>query len=205
MIIKHYIKGPIENNNYLVIDEKNKLAVLIDATEYSDDIVQDIINLDCQLSHILLTHGHFDHVGGVSQFKSRFNCKILMHEADVNWLNNVNVFLPQFGLEPVEIPVIDEFINDGDIINIGDLHFKVISTPGHTKGSVCFLLENILFSGDTLFKGCVGRCDLPGGSYKEIQHSIKDKLFKLPDDTIIYSGHGEASTIGNEKRFNIEI
>lgn len=205
MIIKHYVKGPIENNNYLVIDEKNKLAVLIDATEYSDDIVQDIIDGGYKLSHILLTHGHFDHVGGVSQFKKNFGCKILMNEADMDWLNNVNVFLPQFGLEPVEPPVIDEFINDGDIIPIGNLKFGVISTPGHTKGSVCFLLENILFSGDTLFKGCVGRCDLPGGSYKEIQHSIKDKLFKLPDDTVVYSGHGEASTIGNEKRFNIEI
>lgn len=205
MIIKQYTLGPIENNNYLVVDETTKDAALIDATGMSDELVKDVENLNCNVRYILLTHGHFDHITGVQELKEYFGAKVLMNELDMDWVKNINLVLPQFDISPVEIPVIDEFINDGDKIKIGGLIFKVISTPGHTKGGVCYLIENVLFSGDTLFRDCVGRCDLPGGNYKDIQKSIKEKLFTLPEDTIVYPGHGAPTSIGYEKEFNKEI
>lgn len=205
MIIKQYTLGPIENNNYLVVDETTKDAALIDATGMSDELVKDVENLNCDVKYILLTHGHFDHITGVQELKKYFGAKVLMNELDMDWVKNINLVLPQFDISPVEIPVIDEFINDGDKIKIGGLIFKVISTPGHTKGGVCYLIENVLFSGDTLFRDCVGRCDLPGGNYKDIQKSIKEKLFTLPEDTIVYPGHGAPTSIGYEKEFNKEI
>lgn len=205
MIIKQYTLGPIENNNYLVVDETTKDAVLIDATGVCDELIKDIENLNCNVRYILLTHGHFDHITGVQELKEYFGAKVLMNELDMDWVKNINLVLPQFDISPVEIPVIDEFINDGDKIKIGGLIFKVISTPGHTKGGVCYLIENVLFSGDTLFRDCVGRCDLPGGNYKDIQKSIKEKLFTLPEDTIVYPGHGAPTSIGYEKEFNKEI
>ena len=205
MIIKQYTLGPIENNNYLVVDETTKDAALIDATGMSDELVKDVENLNCDVKYILLTHGHFDHITGVQELKKYFGAKVFMNELDMDWVKNINLVLPQFDISPVEIPVIDEFINDGDKIKIGGLIFKVISTPGHTKGGVCYLIENVLFSGDTLFRDCVGRCDLPGGNYKDIQKSIKEKLFTLPEDTIVYPGHGAPTSIGYEKEFNKEI
>lgn len=205
MIIKQYTLGPIENNNYLVVNETTKDAALIDATGMSDELVKDVENLNCNVRYILLTHGHFDHITGVQELKEYFGAKVLMNELDMDWVKNINLVLPQFDISPVEIPVIDEFINDGDKIKIGGLIFKVISTPGHTKGGVCYLIENVLFSGDTLFRDCVGRCDLPGGNYKDIQKSIKEKLFTLPEDTIVYPGHGAPTSIGYEKEFNKEI
>ncbi len=205
MIIKQYTLGPIENNNYLVVDETTKDAALIDATGMSDELVKDVENLNCNVRYILLTHGHFDHITGVQELKEYFGAKVLMNELDMDWVKNINLVLPQFDISPVEIPVIDEFINDGDKIKIGGLIFKVITTPGHTKGGVCYLIENVLFSGDTLFRDCVGRCDLPGGNYKDIQKSIKEKLFTLPEDTIVYPGHGAPTSIGYEKEFNKEI
>lgn len=205
MIIKQYTLGPIENNNYLVVDETTKDATLIDATGMSDELVKDVENLNCDVKYILLTHGHFDHITGVQELKKYFGAKVLMNELDMDWVKNINLVLPQFDISPVEIPVIDEFINDGDKIKIGGLIFKVISTPGHTKGGVCYLIENVLFSGDTLFRDCVGRCDLPGGNYKDIQKSIREKLFTLPEDTIVYPGHGAPTSIGYEKEFNKEI
>ena len=205
MIIKQYTLGPIENNNYLVVDETTKDAALIDATGMSDELVKDVENLNCDVKYILLTHGHFDHITGVQELKKYFGAKVFMNELDMDWVKNINLVLPQFDISPVEIPVIDDFINDGDKIKIGGLIFKVISTPGHTKGGVCYLIENVLFSGDTLFRDCVGRCDLPGGNYKDIQKSIKEKLFTLPEDTIVYPGHGAPTSIGYEKEFNKEI
>ncbi|MBQ2610980.1 MBL fold metallo-hydrolase [bacterium] len=205
MIIKQYTLGPIENNNYLVVDETTKDAALIDATGMSDELVKDVENLNCDVKYILLTHGHFDHITGVQELKKYFGAKVFMNELDMDWDKNINLVSPQFDISPVEIPVIDEFINDGDKIKIGGLIFKVISTPGHTKGGVCYLIENVLFSGDTLFRDCVGRCDLPGGNYKDIQKSIKEKLFTLPEDTIVYPGHGAPTSIGYEKEFNKEI
>src|SRR5574344_639711 len=201
MIIKQFVAGPIDANNYLVVDPKTCDAVLIDCSEYK----KEIIDLDANVKHILLTHGHFDHILGLDKMRKELGCDVLMNEKDMWWVENVNKLLPQFDVAEIVPPKIDKFISDGDIITVGTMKFKVISTPGHTKGSVCYLLENVLFSGDTLFRGCVGRCDLPGGSFDEIKHSVRDVLFKLPDETTICPGHSASSTIGYEKKYNNEV
>ena len=199
MIIKTYIVGPIENNNYLIIDEKSKEAVLIDSSAVNEEIDLELKKQDAKLKYILLTHGHFDHIAGLD---NSGDVPVLMHEADKDWVNNVNTYLPMVGLPGMEIPKIDKFIKDGDIIKFGDLEIKVIHTPGHTQGGVCFYVDGNLFSGDTIFRESVGRCDLEGGNFDQIVESIETKIFILPDETIIYPGHGRKTTVEWEKAHN---
>lgn len=199
MIIKTYIAGPIENNNYLIIDEKSKEAVLIDSSAVNEEIDLELKKQDAKLKYILLTHGHFDHIAGLD---NSGDVPVLMHEADMDWVNNVNTYLPMVGLPGMEIPKIDKFIKDGDIIKFGDLEIKVIHTPGHTQGGVCFYVDGNLFSGDTIFRESVGRCDLEGGNFDQIVESIETKIFILPDETIIYPGHGRKTTVEWEKAHN---
>ena len=199
MIIKTYIEGPIENNNYLIIDEQTKEAALIDCSAVSEQIELDIKRNNATLKYILLTHGHFDHIAGIEPTNT---AEVLMHESDMGLVNNVNTYLPMVGLPGMEIPKIDKFINDGDIIKLGELEIKVIYTPGHTQGGVCFYVDGNLFSGDTIFRESVGRCDLEGGDLDQIVESIESKIFTLPPETIIYPGHGRKTTVEWEKTHN---
>lgn len=202
MIIKQFKLGALENNNFLLIDEESKEAVLIDCTQEDGDIEKVLLENNAKLKFILLTHGHFDHVLGVNYFKNKYNCQVLLHEDDKQLVENMPEFARNFGLPPVEIQKIDEYLKDGDIIKFGKNEVKVIHTPGHSKGCVCYLINEDLFSGDTLFYECIGRTDLPGGSFKQIVSSIKEKLFVLDDNVKVYPGHGYLSTIGHEKANN---
>ena len=222
MIIKTFIEPPIENNNYLIVDEETKNAALVDCSAmdiwdkvpYTEGKVSstsvgenrhEIDNIN--LKYILLTHGHFDHIAGIkpvnvpmSETKSR--PQVLMHKADMEWISRVNEYMPMMGMPQITIPKIDRFIEDGEIIELGSLKIKVIHTPGHTQGGVCYHVENNLFSGDTIFKESVGRCDLEGGNFDNIVESIKTKIFTLPDNTLIYPGHGKPTSVGWEKEHN---
>ena len=214
MIIKTFIEPPIDNNNYLLIDESTKYAALIDCSSggiwdkvpYNKGTAgvstvgenrNEIENIT--LKYILLTHGHFDHIAGI---RPNPDIQVLMHEADMGWVNNVNTFMPMMGMSEITIPKIDRFVKDGDVIKLGNLEIKVIHTPGHTKGGVCYHVNNALFSGDTVFRESVGRCDLEGGNFDQIVESIKTKIFTLPEETAIYPGHGKPTTIGWEKEHN---
>lgn len=202
MILKKFILGNIENNNYLLIDQSQKgqnEAILIDCTEKSDEIDNALKEYEATLKYILITHGHFDHVLGVNAFKAKYNCKAFIHEDDKSLLEKMKEFARNFGFEVAEIQKADEFLKDGQIIKFGEHEIKVIHTPGHTKGGVCYLIDDMLFSGDTLFYEDVGRTDLPGGSFEEIMSSIKEKLFTLNNNIKVYPGHGPETTIGHEK------
>ena len=202
MIIKTFIEPPIDNNNYLIIDEETKDAALIDCSSIDDRIDDELKKQGANLKYILLTHGHFDHVAGIRPNRFKTNPQIIMNKEDLDWLNKTNQYLPMFGMPEITIPNIDIFVEDNDTIELGTISIKVLHTPGHTQGGVCYLAENKLFSGDTIFREAVGRCDLEGGNFDQIVESIENKIFTLPTDTIIYPGHGNTTTVGWEKEHN---
>lgn len=199
MIVKTYIEPPIDNNNYLLIDENSGEAALVDCSSVDKNIESELQGQKAKLKYILLTHGHFDHIAGI---RPNSEVKIAMHKADLVWLEKTNQYLPMFGIPEITIPNIDIFIEDGDILKLGNTEIKVIHTPGHTQGGVCYLTNGKLFSGDTIFRESVGRCDLEGGNFSQIVNSIKNKIFTLPSDTIIYPGHGKMSSVEWEKEHN---
>lgn len=223
MIIKTFVVPPIDNNNYLIVDEASKEAALIDCSslEIWDKIPYTNGNVSAsnvgenrheikniRLKYILLTHGHFDHIAGIkppdTPIKEKNDEKplVYMHKADLEWVNRVNEYMPMMGMSQISVPQIDVFIKDGDIITLGKTQIKVLHTPGHTQGGVCYYTEGVLFSGDTIFRESVGRCDLPGGNFEQIVKSIENIIYKLPDETIIYPGHGKSTTVGWEKKHN---
>lgn len=202
MIIKTFIEPPIDNNNYLIIDEETKDAALIDCSSIDDRINDELEKQGANLKYILLTHGHFDHVAGIRPNRFKTNPQIVMNKEDLDWLNKTNQYLPMFGMPEITIPQIDIFVEDNDTLELGTISIKVLHTPGHTQGGVCYLAENKLFSGDTIFREAVGRCDLEGGNFDQIVESIENKIFTLPTDTIIYPGHGNTTTVGWEKEHN---
>ena len=199
MILKTFVEPPIDNNNYLIIDEQSKEAALVDCSAVDKDIENALKEEGAKLKYILLTHGHFDHVAGI---RPNPEVKVVMNKDDLGWLNKTNQYLPMFGMPEMTIPNIDIFVNDGDILKLGNLEIKVLHTPGHTPGGVCYLADGKLFSGDTIFRESVGRCDLEGGDFDQIVQSIKNKVYTLPPETLIYPGHGRMTSVEWEKLHN---
>ena len=201
--IKTFVEGPIDANNYLITDVESNEAVLIDCSSNRAGFIDALKNTGVNLKYILLTHGHFDHILGVDEFKKVLGIDAYISHDDMFQVRLVPDMLQMFaGMLPVEVSGIDKFVEDGDEFKIGSTVIKAISTPGHTKGGMCYLIDGNLFSGDTLFQGSVGRCDLPEGDLGAIVKSIKEKLFTLPDETPVFPGHGGKTTIGYEKKFN---
>ena len=198
MIVQTFEAGPLGANNYLLTDGNE--AVLIDCSEVKQEILDEL--KDKTLKYILLTHGHFDHVLGVNGMKECTGAKVLVHKDDISRMEESANIMQTFGVIGVETPKADDYINDNDILKFGDTEIKVIHTPGHTEGCVCYLIDGKLFSGDTLFRDSVGRCDLPGGNFSKLSDSIKNILFKLDDNMVVYPGHGPETTIGYEKKYN---
>ena len=204
MLIKTYVAGPVQANNYLVEDEASKEALLIDCSDYVPQIIDYVKENGSNVKYILLTHGHFDHVLGINKMNEVLGAKVYVHEGDKELVVNTRAVMTMFGLptEGVENPKITGTLSDAGELTLGNQLIKVIETPGHTPGGVCYLIGNCLFSGDSLFHGTIGRTDLPGGSFQQIKHSVKDVLFALDENIEVYPGHAEPSTIGYEKKFN---
>lgn len=202
MIIKQFIAGLIENNMYLVMDEKSHDAVLIDTPQDIPELKKVVDELGANVKYILITHGHFDHIMGLNSLKKTLNAPAVICKDDLVISDNVNEFTRLFGVPDIVPPTYEKFVKDGDVLDVGDMQIKVIQTPGHTEGGVCYLIDENLFSGDTLFKQSVGRTDLFGGNLEKIRHSVKEVLFKLDENIKVFPGHGPITTIAYEKKYN---
>ena len=199
MIVKSASFGDMGNNCYLIVDEKTNKSALVDCTEYSKKML-DFIG-ETELEYILLTHGHFDHIIGTKEVKEKYNCKVAISSPDKEMLQSARHSLAMFCNAPQNNVAPDIILNDGDIIKLGETEIKVISTPGHTPGSVCFIAENYIFSGDTLFCCSCGRTDFPGGSVEEMIFSLR-RLANLEGDYKVLPGHEEETTLEFERKHN---
>jgi len=193
--------GPLQVNCYLLYDEDNN-AIVIDAGDDGEEILERIKALDLNLRVVISTHGHFDHVGANGYLKKKTGAKLLIHEADREHLKRAPMAAATFGLSAEEPPEADEFITDGQIIECGLMKIEVIHTPGHSPGGVSLHCDHTLFTGDTLFAGSIGRTDLPGGVHEQLLKSVKERLFPLADTITVCPGHGPSSSIGHEKKYN---
>jgi len=194
--------GPLETNCYIVNCEKTQEAVVIDPGAEPQNILKTTRENQLELRFIINTHGHIDHVSGNATVKAAMGVPILVHKGDASMLQAENNQLAVCFPESEPSPPADRLLKDGDVIRFGKVTLRVIHTPGHTLGGVCLHRGNILFTGDTLFAGGVGRTDLKGGSSEFLADSIRTKLLVFSDDTIIFPGHGPSSTIGQERRYN---
>ncbi|NOY59198.1 MAG: MBL fold metallo-hydrolase [Calditrichaeota bacterium] len=189
-------------NSYLVVCENTKAAVVIDPGEDEDKILRKIRERGAKIKYILLTHGHVDHLGAVAEIQQETGAEICIHKNEVPFVENAGVQASFFDLRIPTPFKIDHYVKDGDELQVGELIFRVLETPGHSPGGVCYLCGDCLFSGDTLFQQSIGRTDLPGGAQQQLLDSIAKKLLILPERIKVYPGHGPATTIGDEKRLN---
>ncbi len=189
-------------NCFIVGCENTKSAVVIDPGDEADKILMSLAESQLTVKYIINTHGHFDHVGANKKLKAATGADILIHKDDAPMLAQVSSASMAFGLQVEDSPPADRTLTDGDKITFGDITFTVIHTPGHSPGGISLLTDNVVFVGDSLFYGSIGRTDFPGGDYNTLIASIKNKLLPLGDDVKVYTGHGPATTIGQEKRMN---
>lgn len=202
MIIKQLTLGPIQANCYILGCEETSKAALIDPGDEADRILMSLAEAQLQVEKIINTHGHFDHVGANSRIKSVTQAELLIHSLDAPMLAHLAASASAWGLNAEDSPPPDRTVADGDTICFGNQQLKVIHTPGHTPGGISLYNDLMVFVGDTLFAGSIGRTDFPGGDYDTLINSIQDKLFTLPDDVTVYPGHMGTTTIGQEKRTN---
>ena len=209
MILESAAAGPFLKNGYVVGCEQTRQAIYIDPGDEVDQLLAFIAKQALQVTHILLTHAHVDHVSGVARAKRALGAPIFLHKDDLFIYQNAVRTGMMFGLTVEEPPPVDRYYEDDAVIEFGDYEVRVVHTPGHCPGGVCLAISRIgdqaapkLFVGDTLFAGSIGRTDLPGGDYDTLLKAITGVLFKFPDESIVYSGHGPMTTIGAEKATN---
>jgi len=198
MLIKKTVLGNYQENAYIIINEETREAIIIDPGDEGKSLVSYLKGLNIKLQYILLTHGHLDHVGAVDEVREAFNIPAYISEADMKYIEKRKV---AFG----QMKRADFFLKEGDDLAFGKMPIKIFETPGHSKGSLSYLIDGVLYAGDVLFQGSIGRTDLPGGEFNELISSIKDKLMKLPGNTRVMPGHGSETTLAQEKSFNIYL
>jgi glyoxylase-like metal-dependent hydrolase (beta-lactamase superfamily II) len=194
--------GAFLENCYLVIDEEARQCVIVDPGEDAGLILRQVAAAGARLVAVWLTHAHLDHVLGVGRVAAETGAPVFLHPADRALYDHVPEQAAAFGLRAAAVPPPDRAFAHGDAVRVGGLAFSVRHTPGHSPGSVCLLGDGVVFAGDVLFQGSIGRTDLPGGDLDALLASIERELLVLPDSTIVYSGHGPQTTIGAERRGN---
>ncbi|RMG58428.1 MAG: MBL fold metallo-hydrolase [Deltaproteobacteria bacterium] len=194
--------SPFLENTYVFGKKSTKECVIIDPGDEPDRILRTVNFLGLTVKYILLTHGHLDHVAGCGKVRKETGARVGIHRLDEEMFVNASRqgYILGFPAQDQDPP--DFYLEDGDVVTLGDLDISVIHTPGHTRGGVCFLCGDVLFSGDLLFAGSIGRTDLPGGSYETLIRSVVERVFTLPDETLVFPGHGPRTSVGVEKRYN---
>jgi hydroxyacylglutathione hydrolase len=208
MLLATAAAPPFYKNAYLVGCEKTRQAIVIDPGDEVEELIAQVTEPGLEVTHVLLTHAHLDHITGVRRAKEAFGAPVYLHDRDRPLYDAVVQQGLMFGLPVDPQPAPDRSYSSGDIIRFGEYEVRVHDTPGHSPGGVCLQVGAAgedgrdLFVGDTLFAGSIGRTDLPGGDYAALIQSIKTVLFAFPDEARVYSGHGEPTTIGRERRTN---
>jgi glyoxylase-like metal-dependent hydrolase (beta-lactamase superfamily II) len=204
MIHKILSVGPLQCNCSIVGDEQTHEAMVIDPGDQIEDILEILREEKLTLKQIVITHAHIDHVGGAMKLKAVTGAPILMNQNDYALLKMLDIQAAWIGMRPPGAVQVDEAVEQGRVLKIGNISSSVIHTPGHTEGSICiyFPEERRLIAGDTLFAGSIGRTDLPGGSMEKIMRSLHTQVLALPDETEVVPGHGPATTIGEERESN---
>jgi len=206
--VQLFIENPIQTNTWVLTDDESHEAIIIDLGGGYEDI-KEYIDAHCaDLKFVLCTHGHFDHIMGIPDMQRKNpDIPVYLSKKDEGMTKKINEMLRHFGMSGNYASVkVAEFIDENTKhLSIGNNKIEVIETPGHTQGGLCFKIHNLLFSGDSLFRREIGRCDLEGGDYKTLINSLKTKIATLPDDTFVYPGHGPVTNIKEEKEYNIYL
>lgn len=200
MILETLAVGDYQSNCYIYASKASKKGFIIDPGDEADAIINCIEKLGISIPYILLTHGHPDHTAALKSVREKTGAQVAIHTADAGILKD-KLLHTMLGFRCIDITP-DRLLCDGEIIKADGVELKVIHTPGHTPGGICLLGEGLMFTGDTLFNMGIGRTDLPGGSANALMTSINAKLLSLPDETLVYPGHGPSSTIGKERQSN---
>lgn len=208
-MLKSFVFSPIQENTYVLWDETTLDAVIIDPGCYDqyekEELADFVVDNKLKVNQILLTHAHLDHVFGVAYCRRRFGVDIFLHQADLPIYDSFESRCKMWGLNKYEqLPMVNKWLNEGDKIKVGGIELDVIHVPGHAPGHVAFVnhKEKYVIGGDVLFRGSIGRTDLPLCSYADLIKSIQTKFLTLPDDFTVYAGHNEPTTIGYERRTN---
>jgi len=202
MMLIRLVVGPLEVNCFILADEKTKEAVIIDPGDDAQEILKIIKEKGLKVKYIINTHGHFDHMGANRALKDATGAALLIHEGDAPMMASAQIQSRAFGMDTTPSPKADRYVKHGDVIKAGEVSLKVLHTPGHSPGGISLMEQGMVFTGDALFAGSIGRTDLPGGDLMTLIRSIKTNLMTLPDDTKVFCGHGPASTIGEEREEN---
>ena len=201
MRIEKIVVGQLDVNCYIISDDAKQEALIIDPGDEAEKIIEYIDTIGLKPQYILFTHAHYDHVCAVKELHDQYKAIIVMHEDEKPVYQMTKQLCISWGYEPEDFPAPERTVRDGDTISIGAISFQVMHTPGHSPGSICIYGENVLFTGDTLFQGSVGRTDLPGGDSELLSRSLK-RLLLLPSETRVFCGHGSETSLADEMRNN---
>lgn len=202
IVLKKLETGPLLVNTYIIGDEDTKDAIVIDPGGHVPQILEALKSDGLLCKCIFNTHSHWDHVGGNAELKKATGAPLVIHKDEASYLENAGTMARLFGDFVPDSPPADMFVKEGDVITVGSMEFKIIELPGHSPSGLGLVFDRIVVVGDILFAGSIGRTDFPGGDYELLLKMVEEKIFVLPDDTLVLPGHGPETTVGQEKKYN---